>query len=283
MADALRKKRSVRKGYREVLTKRLGEANVLLGGIATDREVDPVKLGQLKLFVNEKLLVLKKLDEEIIDLIDGDEEIVQEISETDQYNENAYNSLAKIETYLADKARKVPSDSVHASDVSSKTKLPKLDLPVFKGDVTEWIAFWDLYVVAVHTNPSLSPIEKFTYLRTLVSHTAKDAIAGLALSAINYDEAIDILQRRFGNKEKIIAKHMEALLSLDNPASSSLRVLHDKIESHTRQLKALGVPEEAYNCLLPSLVMKRLRIALSISRRIPEDNWNLASIMKMMN
>ena len=103
--------------------------------------------------------------------------------------------------------------------------------------MTEWIAFWDLYVVSVHTNPSLSPIEKFTYLRTLVSHTAKDAIAGLALSAINYDEAIDILQRRFGNKEKIIAKHMEALLSLDNPASSSLRVLHDKIESHTRQLK----------------------------------------------
>ena len=81
---------------------------------------------------------------------------------------------------------------MHASDVSSKTKLPKLDLPVFKGDVTEWIAFWDLYVVSVHTNPSLSPIEKFTYLRTLVSHTAKDAIAGLALSAINYDEAIDI-------------------------------------------------------------------------------------------
>ena len=78
---------------------------------------------------------------------------------------------------------------------------------------------------------------------------------------------------------------MEALLSLDNPASSSLRVLHDKIESHTRQLKALGVPEEAYNCLLPSLVMKRLPkdIALSISRRIPEDNWNLASIMKELD
>ena len=136
MADALRKKHSVRKGYREVLTKRLGEANVLLEGIVTDREVDPVKRGQLKLFVNEKLLVLKKLDEEIIDLIDGDEEIVQEISETDQYNENAYNSLAKIETYLADKVRKVPSASVHASDVSSKTRLPKL---VFKGDVVKAI------------------------------------------------------------------------------------------------------------------------------------------------
>jgi hypothetical protein len=119
----------------------------------------------------------------------------------------------------------------------------------------------------------------------LVSHTTKDAIAGLALSAANYDDAIDILQRRFGNNEKIIAKHMEALLNLDNPTGSNLRVLYDKVESHTRQIKALGVPEEAYNCLLPSLLMKKLPkdIVLAISRKIPEDEWNLGNVMKELD
>ena len=77
---------------------------------------------------------------------------------------------------------------------------------------------------------------------------------------------------------------MEALLNLDNVACSnnSLRVLYDKVESHTRELKALGVPEEAYNCLLPSLLMKKLprELALSISRKVSEDNWNLTNIMK---
>ena len=84
--------------------------------------------------------------------------------------------------------------------------------------------------------------------------------------------AIEFLQSRFGNKEKIVTKHMEALLNLDNVACSnnSLRVLYDKVESHTQELKALGVPEEAYNCLLPSLLMKKLprELALSISRKV---------------
>ena len=62
MSDALRKKRSVRRGYREVLTKRLSEANAILEGIVDDMEVDPVKLGQLKLSVSEKLICFQKLN-----------------------------------------------------------------------------------------------------------------------------------------------------------------------------------------------------------------------------
>jgi hypothetical protein len=167
MADALRKKRSVRLGYRKVLTKRLHEAGSILEGMGAAMEVDQVKLGQLKLSVSEKLVALKKLDDEIIDLIENDDEIVQDISETDEYNENVYNSLAKIEMYLADRAKTMPSDSMRHNDISSKMKLPRLDLPVFNGDIMQWITFWDLYVVSVDTNPSLSPVEKHICARWL--------------------------------------------------------------------------------------------------------------------
>jgi hypothetical protein len=277
MAEALRKKVSKRRGYREVLLKRLTEADTVLREIETSRErADPVKMGQLKLSISEKLEILKRLDDDIIDLTENEDDIIKDISDTDEFNENAYQKLAHIESHLTGKI--TVTSGVEASSIpsQSKAKLPKLNLPCFKGDITEWTTFWDLYSVAVHTNTSLSPIEKFTYLRTLLSHTAAEAISGLTLSAANYDEAVEILQSRFGNKEKIIAKHMEALLDLDS-SSNNLRTLYDKVESHTRELKALGVPEEAYNCLLPSLIMKKLpkELALSLSRKIAEDDWNL--------
>ena len=45
----------------------------------------------------------------------------------------------------------------------------------------------------------------------------------------------------------------------------------------TCELKALGVATEAYNCLLPSLLRKKLpsELYLTISRRVPEDEWKL--------
>ena len=52
----------------------------------------------------------------------------------------------------------------------------------------------------------------FTYLRSLLSQAASAAVAGLTLSEANYDEAIKILHDRFGNQEKLIAKHYAIII-----------------------------------------------------------------------
>ena len=49
-----------------------------------------------------------------------------------------------------------------------------------------------------------------------MSKSAKEAIACLALADANYSEAMKLLEIRFGNKERIIAKHMDALLNLES-------------------------------------------------------------------
>lgn len=69
----------------------------------------------------------------------------------------------------------------------------------FDGDITNWHSFRDSYETAVHNNTSLSEINKFTYLKSLVVKSAKDSIEGLALTVANYEEAIAILKKRFGN------------------------------------------------------------------------------------
>ena len=70
-------------------------------------------------------------------------------------------------------------------------------------------SFWDAFESSVHNNTKLAPIDKFNYLNSLLVKSASEAISGLSLTAGNYDEAVAILKRRFGNKQSIINRHME--------------------------------------------------------------------------
>ena len=84
----------------------------------------------------------------------------------------------------------------------------------------------------------------------MVTNSALEAISGLTLTSANYTEAIEILKRRFGNKQLIINKHMEQLLSIEGVTSQhdvkGLRKLYDIIESNVRSLKSLNVSAESY-------------------------------------
>ena len=90
-----------------------------------------------------------------------------------------------------------------------KTKLPKLTLKKFKGDIKEWIPFWDSYSSSIHDNPDLNKIDKFNYLTSLLESSAAEAISGLKITAANYDEAVEVLKQRFRNKQQIFNSHMD--------------------------------------------------------------------------
>jgi hypothetical protein len=56
--------------------------------------------------------------------------------------------------------------------LSARAKLPKLPLKKFSGNLTDWQSFYDSYKAAVHTNDSLSKVDKFNYLKSLVEGPA---------------------------------------------------------------------------------------------------------------
>ena len=109
----------------------------------------------------------------------------------------------------------------------------------------------------MHSNADLAPIDKFNYLNSHLVKSANEVISGLTLTAANYDEAVAILKRRFGNKQLIINKHMETLLNINSVKSGlniqALRQLHDLIESQVRSLKSLGLSSNSYGSLLSPL------------------------------
>ena len=113
-------------------------------------------------------------------------------------------------------------------------------------------------------------------------------MARLALTSANYMEAIAILKRRYENKQLIINRHMEILLKLEPVTSPTnlraLRTLYDKVESHVRGLKSLGVSAGSYGSLLSSVLMEKLpsELRLIISRAITEDQWDLETLLQIV-
>lgn len=133
---------------------------------------------------------------------------------------------------------------------------------------------------------SLKSTIKFNYLRSLLEGTAYDSIAGLALTAVNYGEAIEILTKRFGNKPLIITKHMESLLHVPAVASDThlkdLRRLYDQAESNIRSLQALGVEPASYGTMLSSVLLSKLPpdLQLIVSRKVSADDLDMGTILE---
>ena len=138
-------------------------------------------------------------------------------------------------------------------EVSTAPRLLKLSLLKFRGDVTNWSAFWDSYRSAVYENSSITVVDKFNYLNSLLEGPAARIIQELTLNESNYDSAVRLLKDRFGRPQQIISAHMEELLKIspcvgDKP--SSLWYIDDKINVNIRGLSAMGIMSAQYGSLI---------------------------------
>uniref|UniRef100_A0A1X7VMG0 Uncharacterized protein n=1 Tax=Amphimedon queenslandica TaxID=400682 RepID=A0A1X7VMG0_AMPQE len=133
-----------------------------------------------------------------------------------QLRQKIRETIHKLDLALAPPSKELPLLVEPVSRTRPiRPKLPDLTIKRFDGDIAMWKSFWDTYKSANHGNESLSDIDKFTYLQSLVGCSAKDTINGLPLTVGKYCEAVAILQKRFGNDQLIISKHMETQLGVE--------------------------------------------------------------------
>ena len=291
MAEALAKKKRIRAGHKASATKTISRIEDILATETPDKE----RLSLLRLTLNEKLETIKALDSEVIELIDDETMLADEIEQADGYKESVFNALIKIDRITKAPAARATSSPTEAPPTerrtpppdsrSSRVRLPKLQLHSFSGDLTKWTSFWESFESAVHNNNDLTDVEKFNYLTSLLERSAREAVSGLALTATNYHEAIDTLKKRFGCKQQIVNKHMDALLHVEAVSSSqntrALRRLFDNISCHIRSLKSLGVDSDSYGSLLCPVFLNKIPadLQLIVSRKVSEDEWNLDLLM----
>eukprot|EP00795_Rhopilema_esculentum_P005795 gene5795-11085_t len=106
----------------------------------------------------------------------------------------------------------------------------------FNGDSPKFFSFWESFQSIVVDNKDLTRVDKFIYLKALLEGTAAKALEGSPVDKQAFDEALDLLKSRFGDRQKIISANMEQLLKIKQLSSVS-----GQINIHIRRLEALRV------------------------------------------
>ena len=127
--------------------------------------------------------------------------------------------------------------------MASGIKLPDLPTPSFNGSPLKWSEFWDVFDATIHSNPSLSDVQKLAYLKGMVSGSALSAIASLRTTNVNYDAAIKILRDRFGQPDAIKMALYNKLRSIRMATNkvSDLQSTQDAIIQVLTQLESYSV------------------------------------------
>jgi hypothetical protein len=87
--------------------------------------------------------------------------------------------------------------------------LPKINLPVFSGNLTTWMHFKDTFETLIVMNEYLSQIEKFHYLVSSLKGEAKDTIKNIALSESNFTVAYELLKNRYHCPKLIASEYVK--------------------------------------------------------------------------
>ena len=337
------KLKAVRTGNKAAVMKLLTEFEEL----KERSETEQIAIREFKLIhsaIIKKRDILNDLNEKLIEVL-KDENIADEIEETDEYMFGIDAIISELETYMqptssdpshdnpgnpklnvhavnftprilpvnvnasaqnheeyehsngetSNQSRKFPlyDNSAQGARTCNKDesvphtnmnhhRLPKLDLPQFDGDVLQWNTFWDSYESTIHYNSTLTPIQKFSYLKAQLVGTAAQTVAGFALTNANYDTAVGLLRERFGQPQKTINAHMKALMDLPSPRNEliSLRNYGGYLETFLRGLECLGQTQDMYGALLVPIIISKLPIEIrkNIAREYDCDNINLKTL-----
>ena len=219
-----------------------------------------------------------------------EDQITEDVEEAATFEVKVNRGLCVIEEYVGKRSKTV-KDEFMAGKVGGDlqgVKLPKITIKRFTGETTEWQQFYDTFKATVDANRKISDVEKFSYLKGFIGGAAEKCIEGVTLTAENYKKALDRLEERYGNKQVIIAAHVNKLLKLENIKGGrnvkDLRQLFDQVESHVRSLGTLNVRSEHYGPLLIPIILERLPedIKLQISRALGQENWEIERFMETL-
>ena len=228
-----------------------------------------------------------------------DEDLEETVTEAEEYMAERNTTLYQATTKLAsmtetssttkdDDAQSIASIASNASTSSTNekknSKVPKLDLPRFRGDLLKWSPFSESFINHVHKNSTIPVVDKLTHLLSLLDGEALECVQGFSLTEQSYKDAWELLEQQFGRPAQIKLCHVSALLRLEAPKPGkgpvyvkSLYTMLNTIQTHVRSLANLGVKGELVAVLLCPLIVSRFPedIALEWSRNSEDKESDL--------
>ncbi|XP_076299895.1 uncharacterized protein LOC143218550 [Lasioglossum baleicum] len=148
--------------------------------------------------------------------------------------------------------------SVAANSVS--VQLPRLSLPKFSGDFSQWGTFRGLFESSVDKNKSLSNTQKLHYLKIHVTGDAALLINNISMSDENYEAAWQILVDEYNDESALIQAHIHKFVSLPSmktESASELKHLRDTVVSSLTALRNLKRDVDSWDDLLVYLIAQK--------------------------
>ncbi|XP_062557509.1 uncharacterized protein LOC134222367 [Armigeres subalbatus] len=140
-------------------------------------------------------------------------------------------------------------------------QLPKINLPEFNGEFDKWLPFYDTFKSLIHSNPDLSAIQRFHYLRASLKGEALKVIDSFPMSEASYGVAWSALTKRYSNVYLQKKRHVNALLQFPKLKRMSANGIHDIIDCfdrHTKILDQLGEVTTGWGAMLTQLLVSKL-------------------------
>lgn len=103
--------------------------------------------------------------------------------------------------------------SLNSSATTRSRRLPRIDLPTFSGDYSQWSHFRDLFVSMIVENSDISAIEKLHYLKMSLSGEPSQHLKNITISGENFARAWDTLVSRYENKRILIDAQLASLFA----------------------------------------------------------------------
>ncbi|CAB0017372.1 unnamed protein product, partial [Nesidiocoris tenuis] len=156
------------------------------------------------------------------------------------------------------------ANSTRLSDSANMSiRLPRLEVPIFAGDIKSYANFSAMYKSVIHDGPYPDAV-KMSYLRSLLQGPALALIEHLPLTGDNYALAYNLIEQRFGSKRVRANFHINSPLNFKPLAGESLPELRGFLDVFGTEFKALENLELANleNYFMVCLALRNLPASL---------------------
>ncbi|XP_050339416.1 uncharacterized protein LOC126765721 [Bactrocera neohumeralis] len=187
---------------------------------------------------------------------------IEEIDEDDMAREELEDIIVETNFIIKSILAKNKTSLAETSFVAShSSRLPKINLPKFRGEYSEFKSFVSLFESLVHNDPNISNIKKFNHLVNCLSGEALGTVKAFQMSNENYPKALASLKKVYDNKCLIFFNTISKLFELPTipkPSAPSLRSMIDEVLAVYDPLLSLGDEKQITNAIIIHLVMTKV-------------------------
>ena len=152
-----------------------------------------------------------------------------------------------------------PAAPIVAPEPFVGIKLPKVDLPKFKGESPlEYQNFKAQFDALVHNNARATVIDKLVSLKGACIDEAGKIAEGFAVTEHNYEELYNTLKERYGKPRLILQAHADKILSLENFTAKTIGSFLNNLETALRCMGESKVDADDLAPLLVPFVEKKM-------------------------